>query len=55
MLKEEQTQITVEGLESYVLNLSELNEGDRNNVETKLNDLFKDTTNQKFLDQMHLK
>lgn len=44
VLKEEQTQITVEGLESYVLNLSELNEGDRNNVETKLNDLFKDTT-----------
>ena len=32
VLKEEQTQITVEGLESYVLNLSELNEGDRNNV-----------------------
>lgn len=44
VLKEEQTQITVEGLESYVSNLSELNEGDRNNVETKLNDLFKDTT-----------
>lgn len=43
-LKEEQTQITVEGLESYVSNLSELNEKDRSNVETKLNDLFKDRT-----------
>lgn len=45
VLKEEQTQITVEGLEGYVSNLSELNEEDRKNVETKLNDLFKDTTN----------
>ena len=44
VLKEEQTQITVGSLESYVSNLSELNEEDRKNVETKLNDLFKDTT-----------
>lgn len=44
MLKEEQTQITVEGLESYVLNLSELNEEDRKKVETKLKLLFQDTT-----------
>ena len=44
VLKDEQTQITVEGLESYVSNLSELNEGDKSNVETKLNNLFKDRT-----------
>ena len=44
VLKEEQTQITVEGLDSYVSNLSELNEEDRKNVETKLNNLFKDST-----------
>lgn len=44
VLKEEQTQITVDGLESYVSDLSGLNEKDRKNVEIKLNDLFKDTT-----------
>lgn len=44
MLREEQTQITVEGSESYVSDLAGLNEEDRKNVETKLNDLFKDRT-----------
>lgn len=44
MLREEQTQITVEGSESYVSDLAGLSEEDRKNVETKLNDLFKDRT-----------
>ncbi len=44
VLREEQTQITVEGSESYVSDLAGLNEEDRKNVETKLNDLFKDRT-----------
>lgn len=42
VLKETQTQITVDGLESYVSKLSELKTEDRKDIEMKLNNLFKD-------------
>lgn len=40
ILKKSEKTITVEGLDTYVTNLSQLNETDRKNVENKLRDFF---------------